>query len=77
MSDENSDNQGIEDRLLGVLACPQCRSQLALLNTPQGQALQCLNPDCRRRYPIRESIPVLLVEESAVLSRQEFDSLEL
>lgn len=77
MSDEKVENPGIEARLLEVLACPQCRSQLAVLQLRQGRVLQCRNPDCRRRYPVRESIPVLLVEESEVLPRGEFDLLEL
>lgn len=50
--------------LLDILVCPQCKGDLAL--TPGGDGLDC--PKCRLRYPIREDIPVMLVDEAAKLS---------
>ena len=73
MNGNDRADTGIDARLLEVLACPLCRSRLV----PVEQALQCRNPGCRRRYPVRESIPVLLEEESEVLSQEDFDSLGL
>lgn len=43
-------------RLLEILACPLCRTKLAL----EAYALVCTQ--CARRYPIREGIPVMLAE---------------
>ena len=48
--------------LLELLACPECKGKLAL--KPAGDGLKC--EPCRRVYPIRDGIPVLLTEESVV-----------
>ena len=50
--------------LLAILVCPEpsCRRPLAL--TPAGDALKCAA--CRRVYPIRDGIPILLVEEAKI-----------
>ena len=50
--------------LLDILVCPEpsCRQPLAL--TPAGDALKCAA--CRRVYPIRDGIPILLVEEAKI-----------
>lgn len=50
----------IPDDLLEILACPVCREPVRLTATEDG--LQCGR--CRRVYPIRDEIPVLLVEEA-------------
>lgn len=49
----------ISSELLEVIACPLCKSPLKLAAP---ERLQCVN--CRRIYPIRDGIPILLVEES-------------
>jgi uncharacterized protein YbaR (Trm112 family) len=53
--------------LLAILACPACgdRPPLAL----RGDYLVC--NQCRRAYPIRDEIPVLLVEEALPLEQVE------
>lgn len=48
----------IDPKLLEILACPKCKHELAL----QGEWLVCAS--CRLRYPIRDGIPVMLVEEA-------------
>lgn len=48
--------------LVEILACPSCRSQLAL--DYEGYELVCTNAHCGLAYPIREGIPVLLVDEA-------------
>lgn len=48
----------IDPRLLEILACPVCKTSVA----QQGEKLVC--SQCGRRYPIREGIPVMLVEEA-------------
>lgn len=54
----------ISPELLEVLRCPKCKSTLEL--KPSGDALKCTNPECRLVYPIRDDIPVMLIEEATV-----------
>jgi len=44
--------------LLEILACPACREAL----TVKDDALQCVA--CGRNYPIRDGIPILLVDQA-------------
>jgi uncharacterized protein YbaR (Trm112 family) len=53
----------IDPRLLEILACPMCKTEVT--PTPDGTGLVCTS--CRRRYPIVDDIPVMLVEEATVL----------
>lgn len=48
----------IDPKLVDLLACPACKTEVAL----QGDRLVCVR--CGRRYPIREGIPIMLVEEA-------------
>ncbi len=52
----------ISKELLEILACPICKEEVR--PTPDGKGLQCIQ--CRRIYPIRDDIPVMLVEEAIV-----------
>ena len=47
---------------LDILVCPVCRSRLELLSDESG--LKCVS--CRRVYPIRDEIPVMLSEEAKI-----------
>ncbi|MEK9144893.1 MAG: Trm112 family protein [Elusimicrobiota bacterium] len=47
-----------------MLACPSCKALLEYRAEPE--ALDCRS--CRRRYPVREGIPVLLASESITTS---------
>ena len=47
----------ISQDLLDILACPACKTPVKL----EGEELVC--NDCGRRYPIRNDIPVMLIEE--------------
>ena len=49
--------------LLQILACPACKSPIFEADS----AIFCTNGECRRRYPITDEIPVMLVDESTVL----------
>ena len=52
----------IDAALLEVVACPRCRSPL---QADQAAAeLVCTSSSCRLAYPIRDGIPVLLVDEA-------------
>ena len=48
----------IDQELLDILACPVCKTAVRL----EGDRLIC--SQCGRRYPIRDGIPVMLVEEA-------------
>ena len=56
----------IDEKLLEILACPACddRPPVKL----KGEKLVC--EKCRRAYPIRDGIPVMLVEEAEIESGQ-------
>jgi len=46
--------------LLDMLVCPVCKKPLTLKY--EGQSLKC--GECHRVYPIRDDIPILLVDEA-------------
>ena len=52
----------ISPELLEILVCPKCKSKVEL--TKDEKALRCTNHECRLVYPIRDGIPVMLVEEA-------------
>ena len=49
----------LSEELLAILACPFCKSKVVL----SGKWLVCQNPACNRKYPIKDDIPVMLIEE--------------
>jgi len=52
----------INQELLDILVCPFCKSPVKL--TVDGQGLKC--GQCRRVYPIKDDIPVMLVDEAKI-----------
>jgi len=48
--------------LLEILACPECKADVKL--TADEKGLKCVQ--CHRVYPIKDDIPVMLIEEAAV-----------
>ncbi|NIN69371.1 MAG: Trm112 family protein [Anaerolineae bacterium] len=50
----------ISDDLLAILACPACKTKVQLAKDTW---LICSNDECRRKYPIRDGIPIMLIEE--------------
>ena len=52
----------ISKELLDILACPFCRKAVA--PTPDGTGLKCV--ECHRVYPIRDDIPVMLIDEAKI-----------
>ncbi len=50
----------LSEELLAILVCPACHTKV----TPaHDRWLVCQNEACRRKYPIRDGIPIMLVEE--------------
>src|SRR5579864_1114142 len=52
----------IDDWLLEILACPACHAPLR--EDDAASELVCTNPECGLAYPVRDDIPVLLVDEA-------------
>lgn len=55
----------VSKELLEILVCPLCKTPVSL--TPDQQGLKC--GTCRRVYPIRNDIPVMLVDEARIEER--------
>jgi uncharacterized protein YbaR (Trm112 family) len=53
----------IDAELLDILACPKCKGKLEL-NT-EATGIVCAS--CRLVYPIRDDIPVMLIDEAETL----------
>jgi len=53
--------------LLEILACPQCKDPVTL--DAAGEFLRCER--CRLKFPIREDIPIMLIEEAVPDPRPE------
>lgn len=52
----------ISPELLEILVCPACKAPVKL--TADSQGLKC--QQCRRVYPIKDDIPVMLVDEAKI-----------
>lgn len=48
----------IDETLLEILACPACKEPVRLEN----DKIVCTG--CGKRYPIRDDIPIMLIEEA-------------
>ncbi len=55
----------LDPTLLEILVCPQCHSGLDVDDA--ASTLNCQNDagDCGLRYPVRDDIPVMLIDEAA------------
>lgn len=56
----------LDKDLLEIIVCPKCK--LDLIYEEEKERLVCKN--CGVYYPIREDIPILLVEEAKKLENQ-------
>ena len=57
----------MDKTLLTILACPNCKGSLHY--NKEQQELIC--PVCRLAYPIRDGIPVMLIDEARTLAPDE------
>ena len=53
----------LSPRLLQILVCPKCKGELEY-HEPEA-SLTCQR--CRLRYPVRDDIPIMLVDEASPL----------
>ncbi|MFE2126143.1 Trm112 family protein [Streptomyces amritsarensis] len=54
----------LEAGLLQILACPACHAPLEDKSADENPELLCTGQDCALAYPVRDGIPVLLVDEA-------------
>jgi uncharacterized protein len=52
----------VDPELLEILVCPACKTPVQLVH--DGAALKC--NQCHRVYPIKDDIPVMLIDEATV-----------
>jgi uncharacterized protein YbaR (Trm112 family) len=57
----------MDKTLLTILACPNCKGSLSYQK--HKQELAC--PVCRIAYPVRDDIPVMLIEQARELALDE------
>ena len=48
----------IDKELLDILACPACKADVRM----EGGKIICTK--CKRRYPIKDDIPIMLIDEA-------------
>jgi uncharacterized protein len=53
----------LDPELLAILVCPKCKGELRYEQSPP--SLVC--PVCALRYPVRDDIPILLIDEAQPL----------
>jgi len=56
---------GIDKELLDILACPACRGDMK--SGAAADFLYCLS--CSRRYPVKNGIPILIIEKAELPSK--------
>ncbi len=57
---KNDSPAGMDKELIDILVCPACGGDLKVLQ----ESISCLS--CGRRYPVRNGIPVLIIEKAAL-----------
>ena len=53
----------LSPQLLAILVCPKCKGDLE--HRVEESSLIC--PSCRLRYPVRDDIPIMLIDEATPL----------
>ena len=61
----------LDPKLLDILACPEDKGPL--LYFPDESSLY--NPRLKRRYAVRDDIPIMLIDEAETVSDAEHDRL--
>ena len=54
----------VDKELLEILACPLDKAEVRHLTDAGGEWILCSK--CGRKYPVRDDIPVMLVEEAVL-----------
>ena len=61
----------LDPRLLAILACPEDKGPLLYF----ADEASLYNPRLRRRYLVRDGIPVMLIDEAEAVARPEHERL--
>jgi uncharacterized protein YbaR (Trm112 family) len=61
-SPDRAAGAGVAPELLAIIVCPACHGELALAEKSGPPELVCQG--CGLAYPVRDGIPVLLVDEA-------------
>ncbi len=61
----------ISKELLDILCCPETKADLVL----EGDTLVSTDKKTRRRYKIENDIPIMLIDESEILSVEEWEKI--
>ena len=61
----------ISKELLDILCCPETKADLVL----NGDTLVSTDKKTRRRYKIENNIPIMLIDESEILSVEEWEKI--
>lgn len=52
----------LDEKLLEILACPSCKSEVKYVE--KEEKIYCRNKDCALVYPVKDGIPVMLIDEA-------------
>jgi uncharacterized protein YbaR (Trm112 family) len=55
---------GLHEKLLEIIVCPQCHGALLPVEVADGSGELVCQGSCGLAYPVRDGIPVLLVDEA-------------
>jgi uncharacterized protein YbaR (Trm112 family) len=68
----------ISEDLLEILRCPACvREKEGNLELVKEVWLVCQEPGCNRKYPIKDDIPVMLIDEGDKWTETKVDDLPI
>lgn len=54
----------LNQELLDILACPKCKAELTLTEAQDGLICEA----CKAVYPIKDEIPIMLIDEAVPLA---------
>jgi uncharacterized protein YbaR (Trm112 family) len=52
---------GLDERLLEILVCPNCHGEVEYI---EAESRIVCRGECRYSYPVRDGIPVMLIDEA-------------
>ena len=71
MTRDDAMTSDLDPKLLEILVCPQTKGPLVY----RREANELLSKKARLAYPIRDGIPIMLIEEARALSDEEANAL--
>ena len=52
----------VDKELLDILACPKCKQPVEY--DEKAERIICTSAECGLRYPVRDGIPIMLIDEA-------------